>query len=229
MKYPKTCLAVLALSATALSFAQTLSRPAKPDGSNASRAPFPAERPFDDVKPADGEAVDQGVPPNTPATAPAPAPAPAIAVFGPAPEASASASVATSTPAASAETLSPTGRSTVAVATSLESTRIVPSIRSATHASRDQVITDIEARLSAADKSLGSVRSSSSEMSATGRTQFKAAEDAAKEKEKALRDSIRAARNASSAEWESARSKLAADYEAYVAAVGSLDASAGLR
>lgn len=238
MKYPHTCLALLAMSGVALggvspAFAQSVSRepivitpPAKPDGSNASRAPFAAARPFDDVRPADGQPVDIGVPPNTPASNSEPAlPPPAVAILGPRPDATATTTVVT-VPADT--TLTPTGRSTVAVATSLEATRVVPSLRAATHSSREQVIADVEARLTASEKPLASLRSSASEMSATGRTQFKSSDDAVKERERALRSSIRAARNASAAEWEAARSRLAADYEAYAAALASLDAAAGI-
>jgi hypothetical protein len=227
MKYPKTCLALLAMGGAAVSFAQstnTISPPPRQDGSVMSRAPFPQQR--NDVTPPDGQAVDASAPA---ATVPASEqlPEPAITVLGPAPATSATAVVVTPPAATSNASLTPTGR--VAVATSLESTRVAPTIRAATFASRDQTIADIEARLTASEKPLASLRSSTGEMSASGKTQFKTADDVVKEREKALRSSMRAARNASNAEWESARSKLAADYEAYASALASVDAAAGVR
>lgn len=66
-------LGALACAGLPLSHAQStqpvvVSPPAVQDGSNWSRAPFPAKRQFDDVKGPDGRAIDRTVPPNTPAT-----------------------------------------------------------------------------------------------------------------------------------------------------------------
>lgn len=242
MKHSNTCLALLAFGGVALGglsplLAQSyesrqpivITPPARPDGSNRSRAPFLAERKFDDARPADGQPIDIGVPPNTPATNPEPhpLPPPTVAILGPRPDA-APAAVATVPVATETPALSMTGRPTVGVSTTLETTRIVPSIRSASFASREQVLSDIESRLGAADKSLAAMRGTTAEMSASGRTQFKASDDAVKERERTLRESLRAARNASSSEWDSARSKLAADFEAYASALASLDAAAGI-
>ena len=59
--------------------------PAVKDGSNWSRAPFPAQRQFDDVKSPDGEAIDQTLPPNMPASnIEPPAPPARVAIFAPA-------------------------------------------------------------------------------------------------------------------------------------------------
>lgn len=228
MKYnTKTCLALLALGGASLSFAQstnTITPPPRPDGSVSSRAPFPSQR--NDVKSPDGHAIDASAPA---ATVPASEqlPAPAVAVMGPAPSTSTTAVVITPPAVTTEAALSPTGRTTVSVASSLESTRIAPTIQAATFASRETTVADIDARLTASEKSLAALRSSSSEMSASGKTQFKTADDVVKEREKALRSSIRAARNASETEWDSARSKLAADYEAYASALASVDAAAG--
>src|SRR4051812_44877733 len=96
MKYPQLTL-MLGLGTTLVlsAFAGTpnrssspivIPRPSIPDGSIQSRAPFPGERPFDDVKRPDGIAIDTPTPPNTPSTTPEPLPAPApkIAVLVPA-------------------------------------------------------------------------------------------------------------------------------------------------
>ena len=121
-----------------------------------SRAPFPQSR--NDVKAPDGQALDASAPA---ATVPQePLPAPAVTVMGPAPSATTTAVVVT--PAASPDAaLSPTGRTTVSAASSLESTRIAPSIRAATFASRESTVADIDARLTASEKSLAAMRSSS--------------------------------------------------------------------
>ena len=70
---------------------------------------------------------------------------------------------------------------------------------------------------------------SNSAMNDDARKSFDTAHDDVKAKEKALRKSIEAANKADASEWENARAQLAADYDAYAAAVASLDDSAGLR
>lgn len=195
-----------------------LSPPAIKDGSNWSRAPFPSQRQFDDVKSPDGQAVDQ-LPPNTPATNVEPPPPPArVAIFQSAP----------SPTVVGDPGLLPTGRPTIAVASTLETATFAPTIRVATHASRDQIVTDIESRVKASESAMSSMRSSASQMSADGRQAFDTAATDVKDKAKALRKSINAAKKASASEWENARAQLAADYDAYAAALARVDATAGL-
>jgi hypothetical protein len=124
--------------------------------------------------------------------------------------------------------LTPTGRMNPAIATNLESRTVVPALRSATIETRGNVFTDLESRLNAADSALNSVERSTAEMSAEGRKQFKAASDEAKDRAKALRKSVQAARKANATEWESARAHLAADYEAYAAALARIDQATGV-
>lgn len=231
MKYPNTCFAFLALAVAVPAGVTTASAqvagsrdpivitpPAVPNGSNSSRAPFVAERRFDDVKPADGQAIDQDVPPNTPATDPEPnpLPTPTVAIFQPAP-----------TPFADPGLL-PTGRPTAGVATSLNATQTAATIRAGVFESREQMLADVEARINVADTAMRGMRSSVRQMSAEGRTQFRAAEDQVKQTERALRNSIKAARKASATEWESARAQLASAFEAYAAALAHVDAVAGV-
>lgn len=193
--------------------------PAVKDGSNWSRAPFPAQRQNDDVKSPDGRAIDN-LPPNTPASnVEPPKPAPTVAILQPAP----SPTVTATDPG-----VLPTGRPTVAVASTLDATQFGPTIRAGTHASRDQLIADIESRVKASETAVSSFRSSMSEMSADGRKAFNAAADDVKDKAKALRKSIKAAQKASASEWDSARAQLAADYDAYAAALARIDSTAGL-
>lgn len=195
-----------------------LQPPAVQNGSNWSRAPFPAQRTFDDVKGPDGQAVDN-LPPNTPATnIEPPTPPPQIAILQ-------------RTPAPTGVTdpgLMPTGRPTIAVASTLEATTFAPTVRMATHASRDQIVADVETRMKASESALASMRSSASAMSAEGRRAFDAAADDAKARAAALRKSIDAARRASASEWENARAQLAADYDAYAAALARVDTTAGI-
>jgi hypothetical protein len=193
--------------------------PAVQNGSNWSRAPFPAERRFDDVKPADGQAIDN-LPPNTPATN----------IEPPVPEARVAVLQGPSTPAPTAvadATLLPTGR--VAVATSFDAATVTPTIRTATVANRNQVIADIESRITASESAVGSMRNTASQMGTEARRQFNAASDDVKEKAKALRKSLAAAKKATDQEWESAKAQLASDFEAYGAALGRIDSAAVAR
>jgi hypothetical protein len=225
MKYPHTrllaSLAIGALTAAGLSTTSAQSNVGKPivisppavqNGSNWSRAPFPAQRQFDDTKGPDGKAIDE-TGPNSPAAN----------IEPPAP----SARVAIAQPAASATdpALLPTGRSTVVLATPLEVTTFAPSIRTMTISSRDQMLNDIESRVKSSEHAVASLRSG--QMGAQGRQQFDAVADDVKAKAKALRNTIKDARKATDAKWDSVRTQLAADYEAYAAAIGRIDATTG--
>ncbi len=187
---------------------------AVPNGSTWSRAPFPAARPQNDVTPPNGEAFDQDIPPNTPATTPAPeAPPPAV--------------VAIFQPAVDPGTL-PTGRATVSASTSLDAARVDPVVRSAMFENRSSVIDDIEARVDRTERAIRDLNRSESQMSASGRDQFIALRDEVKSRQKAVEQSIRSAERATAAEWENARLQLASDYAAYADAVARLDAAAGV-
>ena len=228
MKHPHTRFITLAIGAIAAVLpsvsAQSETRPvvitppAINDGSNWSRAPFPAARKFDDVKAPDGQAVDK-VGANAPAANIEPPTPPArVAILQPTPAPS-----LTETPG-----LMPTGRTTVAVSTAVDAATFAPTIRSSMLSSRDPLLADIETRMSTSEKALASMRSSTNQMSAEGRQQFTVASDDVKEKSKALKKSIKEARKASDQNWETARAQLAADYEAYAAALARVDATAGI-
>ncbi len=223
MKHPHTRLLVsiavglLTTAGLSTATAQTgakptvITPPAIKDGSNWSRAPFPAARQFDDTKPADGKAIDEtGANPRVANPDPAP-PAPRAATLQP------------PAPAVVGEPgLLPTGRTTVAIATPLDSATFAPSIRSTMYESREQTLADMEARLKASEKAMSALHKTESQMSADAKQQFNAAADEAKTKAHALRQEIKSARKASSAQWESTRDQLAADYEAYAAALAGL-------
>lgn len=248
MKAHRRILISLTLGAAAGFAAEAFAQSGKPvvitpprhDGSSWSAAPFPAARPFDDAKGPDGYAIDR-LPPNTEATnIEPPLPAPRVAILQSTPAAVDVSAVAVApAPAAPAAVviaqtptepvLTPTGRSTVAVASTLDAATYSPAIRASMFEARAQTVADIENRLTASESALASVKASSSAMNADARKSFEVAHDDVKAKEKALRKSIKAANKADSAEWDNARAQLASDYDAYAAAVASLDATAGLR
>lgn len=229
MKHPHTPLAILIIGAMASAGLSTLTAqtdsgqqpvvitpPAVQDGSNWSRAPFPAKRRFDDVKAPDGQAIDN-LPPNTPATnQEPPIPAPTVAILQPAQPVSAPAVavVTTETPA-----LAPTGRVNVTVASSLDAATYSPTIRVATFANREQVLADIESRIAASEQAMSALGANTS-------SEFRRASDDAKSKAKALRNSLQKARNVSENDWNKMSAQIASDYDVYAAALARIDSAA---
>lgn len=195
--------------------------PAVPDGSNFSRAPFPAARPQNDVTPPNGEAFDQEMPPNTPSTTPEPVapPAPTVAILQPHHEPG----VMPTEPG-----LMPTGRTTVAASASLNRAQLDPMIRNASFEARDNLVDTVRSRMRQSDATMREFRRTRSEMSAEGRTQFDSEASDVHAKAKALDKSLRAAAKASSADWDSARQQLAADFDAYADALARVDSAVGV-
>jgi hypothetical protein len=185
--------------------------PAVKDGSNWSRAPFPAARPMDDTKSPDGQAVDRTAP-NTPAsnTEPPVPPAP-IAILQPSIPSATAGAIAVFTP----------------VSTSMDSVAFVPTIHASTYTAREQLISDIEQRVANSDAGLASYRATINQMSTDGRRAFDSAADNVKDTAKALQKSIKNARKAKDSNWEASRAELASAYEAYAAALARVDASTG--
>lgn len=230
MKYPHSrliaslAIGALAVAVSSTAYAQSapgkpivISPPAVKDGSNWSRAPFPAQRQFDDTKPADGKAIDETGPNSLAGNIEPPPPSARVAIMQPA-----ISPTLTGDPG-----LLPTGRTTVVVAAPLEVTTFGPSIRMMTIASRDVMLTDIDARVKNTETAMAKLRSTSNQMSAEGRQQFDAATDEVKTRANAVQKSIKDARHASDAQWDSARAQLAADYEAFAAAVARIDVATG--
>ena len=185
------------------------------NGSNWSRAPFPAARPQNDVLPANGEAFDQSLPPNTPSTTPEPLapPAPVVAIMQPRTEPG----------------LMPTGRPGIAASAALDDAHLQPMIRNSSFDSRDQVVDNVRAHVNQAQDTISAFRHSEGQMSASGRSQFDALKGEVKAAHKQLEHSIRNAADASSSGWDAARAQLATDYDAYAAAVARMDAAVGLQ
>lgn len=183
------------------------------DGSNASRAPFPEYRPSEytavTVQNADGSgshtklvANHIGASDSNQAVAVTPsAPLPQTYV---------------APPSAGEPVLTPTGRSLGVAGASLDALQIGSQIRSNATATREQLL-DIEARVAANEQSMTTTRDTIPVLSAEAQEQFKMANSDVKAKEQALRQSISAARNATA-------EQVAADYEAYAAAVDQVDA-----
>jgi hypothetical protein len=202
--------------------------PTVKDGSNESRAPFPAARQFDETQGPSAQAREQA-PVSTPATENRRPPAPPSNVRIKVQRVPPGENVAQARAKADAEpVLTPTGRSQTAIAASLDSQNFAPTLRAATAASRGKLIGEVESRIASAETALSAVEKSSAEMSESGRKQFKSASDYAKRKAEMLRKSIHAARNASEDDWESARAQLGADYHAYAAALAQIDSVTGV-
>ncbi len=197
-----------------LSAPVVITPPAVHDGSNWSRAPFPAARPQNDVTPPNGQAFDQNLPPNTPSTTPdpLPPPAPVVAIMQP----------------RVAPGEMPTGLPGSGAALTLDPTHVEPSIRASTFEARDNLVDGIRLRVRQSEEKIAEFRSSEAQMSDSGRSQFKSLNSEAKGRRKALEKSLRAAVNASSSDWQSAREQLAADYDAYASALAQMDAAVGV-
>ena len=238
IRFASLTLGASALAGLSLARAQTsqaarnpivITMPAIPDGSNRSRAPFPAERRFDDVQRPNGQPVDLNVPPNTPATDPEPdpIPAPRVAILQrtPAPAAG-STTLVVMNPGPQPGAL-PTGRTVVGLASSLDAERLSDSLRSASESNRAALFTNIENRMANVRAGLDSLRLTSTQMSDSGRARFSAAESELQARAKDLRESLQEARSATGPAWESARTRVAADFEAYAAAAGRVDAVSG--
>lgn len=163
---------------------------------------MPAQRKFDDVKGPDGKAIDD-LPPNTAETNTEPViPPPRVAIFQPTPAPA---------PVIGAEpNLLPTGRPTIAVSSGIDAASVTQSIRASTMANRDQILSDIESRVSASERMMSTAHITAS--------------DDVKAKARALKKSVAAARK----DWTGSREKLAADYEAYAAALTRVDAANGI-
>ncbi|HVU32241.1 MAG TPA: hypothetical protein VHE61_02320 [Opitutaceae bacterium] len=188
--------------------------PAVPDGSNMSRAPFPAARPFNDVLPPSGHAIPQDMPPNTPSTNPDPIapPPPAFAILQP----------------REAPGLMPTGRPSTGASVALDPAHMEPAIRSSSFASRDDIVDSVRVRMRQSEVTMLEFRRTESDMSPEGRTQFRTADDEVRARGKQLEHSLRAAARASSENWDAARAQLAADYDAYADALASVDTAVGV-
>lgn len=188
--------------------------PGPKEGNVERRAPVPSERSLDDTTRANAKAVDETT----------------AAPRKPAPPSNVRVSVQKISPNGENlgdPTLTPTGRTRAPLATTLDVPRFTPTLRSATIAARPQVLSDLEAKLSASELALNSLEKSSPEMSTEGRARLRAVADEARESAKNLRQRLREARSADERAWTTVRSQLAEDYAAYAEALTRIDRVAG--
>jgi hypothetical protein len=220
MKLATLSLALVVAASGTIGFAQSsrsisiIPRPAFPNGSNASRAPFPGQRVFDDVHGPDGQAIDPDLPPNTPATRP-PLLQTRVAVLQPG--------------AKGVERLAPVGLPSTGLRATLDANRVSASIRAGSVESRRDLLAQLDAKLSAADQAIDQFDKDENRVNRADRTQFTAAENTMREREAALFKSMRAAQDATPDRWEAVREELAANYDAYASAAAQVDAVMGLR
>jgi hypothetical protein len=99
-------------------------------------------------------------------------------------------------------------------------------IRSASQSSRDGLYSRINSRLENSGRITSSLESRGRDLKGDAKTEFKAAADDLRDREKALRRSLNEVRKASNDNWSEAQAQLASDYEAYAAAVARAQAAA---
>ncbi|MEO6006298.1 MAG: hypothetical protein ABIZ04_23865 [Opitutus sp.] len=108
---------------------------------------------------------------------------------------------------------------------SLNSQATAAHIRNATTANREESFKEVETGIASAKRSLAGMRSANNAPDKAGRVQLKAAAEEVRSLEKTLRQSLSDARHATGNDVAAAQAKLAADYEAYLAAVARNQAS----
>jgi hypothetical protein len=211
MKLKSTLLASAVL-ASSMSLSAQVAHPPVQDGSVSSRAPLPANRPYEyvRVKTADGSQPAQSALIATHIDAPTPDQP--VAVGEPVAPAAQDTVVTTTT---TETVLTPTGRPDLSAGASLDANQIGSEIRSGATAAQER-LRDIEARVKASGETMATTRSTMTTLTADNQTQFDSANNAVKATEKALQKSIKAARN-------STGEQVATDYEAYAAAVARVE------
>ena len=99
-------------------------------------------------------------------------------------------------------------------------------LKNATTATRESAFSEVEADLAASKRALAGLQKASSGLTKDARNLYKAAVDDVRVHEKTLRQSLKDARRATGEDASAAQAKLAADYDAYVAAVAKAEAAA---
>jgi hypothetical protein len=110
----------------------------------------------------------------------------------------------------------------------LDAGATVMKARTADFAARDEIVTQMSARLDASVKSLHLLQDRSTQFKGQVSEEFKAALNNARTREQQTRKSIDFARSATAETWREARSNVAADYEAYAAALTRIEAVASV-
>jgi hypothetical protein len=100
---------------------------------------------------------------------------------------------------------------------------ISTSIQSSSYANRSQLVADIEQRLDSHKELLKAAKKDGKRLEGQAKNDFKASWDEVEAREKDLKHSLRQARNASADQWDSARSQLAANFQAFEAAAARVE------
>ncbi len=123
-----------------------------------------------------------------------------------------------------APALTATSQSSAAVV--LDATPTLNRVRHTTYATRSQVSNELEARVDASAAALARANASAVALDAQAKASYEIAADNARTREKVLRASLAAARKAEEKTWDSARTRVAMDFELYAVAASEAEARA---
>lgn len=112
------------------------------------------------------------------------------------------------------------------ISATLNSADTVAAINGSTRETRDNVMTQVNARLEASSKAMDDLRRSGRQLQGDARNRFDAAADNVRARERDVRNSLNETRRASASTYASAQAKLASDYQRYTDAVSQAEASA---
>ncbi len=96
---------------------------------------------------------------------------------------------------------------------------LVSKIQSADYSSRSDLTSNVEQSIDSQKSQLKTVKREGRHLDGQAKSDFKSAWEDVEAREKDLKHSLRDARNASATDWDAARTKLAADYQAFESAV----------
>lgn len=99
-------------------------------------------------------------------------------------------------------------------------------LQTADYNTRSATLGEVERQLEAQKDQLKTSKKLGKDLDGDAKSNFKAAWDDLESREKDLKRSLKDARNASADRWESARSQLASNYQAYLGAVSRAQSSA---
>lgn len=108
----------------------------------------------------------------------------------------------------------------------LEAGSTATRVRDASVSIREEMYTQLNSRIDASANAMAALGRRSSQLRGESRAEFAAALKDAQAREKQLRSSLQTSRTASPETWADSRSAVAADYEAYAAAVSRAEAIA---
>lgn len=118
------------------------------------------------------------------------------------------------------------GTSSGGISATLNSADTVAAINGSSRETRDNVMTQVNARLEASSKAMDDLRRSGRQLEGDAKTRFNAAYDNVRARERDVRNSLNETRRASASTYSAAQAKLATDYQRYSDAVSQAEASA---